>query len=372
MLAAAQCSVGCTSRSYNSADSNDAKPRIFGFGGFAGDGTSAPFGVLRENSSASREKLAMSLEKSYAGVLTSSSDDKRAMKIQVRSLIEGLRSPGGALTCEEAERITVYRGHGTGALPPTSLGGHWAPSDALFFEPPEFPALALQTGQAVAEGQSWEQEIERSWLRKKIDLHAKHAEFASAKAFDAVNRKNFGVDLDMTSFEAIAGRHSFGGWGSPLLSTTLTPLVAVGFSAPFLRIRVCPGRALPTPLNKFSSEKEMLVFGMLLPEEIEFVHFPESSALTRAIAGNARTGTAPIQAVDAASALMLDRLQKFLKAEEGRKPTALETCLAASFETETSAKALAQLVSALEENPRAPSDAFLKAARDTCGPAAKP
>ncbi len=220
----------------------------------------------------------------------------------------------------------------------------------------------------MARGESSEEDIASSWTGRKISLRSKHDAFASSSAYDAVNKKDFGVSIDAASFTEVAGRHSHGSWGSPLISTSLDAQAAVAFRAPFLRIRVCPGRALPTTLTKFSSEKELLVFGLLLPEEIEFVHFPEASPLTRALMGNASKGNASTQAVDAATKVGAEWMQEFMKREAGRALTPVETCLTKAFEADKSDVATERLLASLKASPRAPGAEFRKASSDICGP----
>lgn len=369
-LAAGLLAAGssCASRTFHGEGTapapggSDARPKIFGslFGGVA------PFGLLADNDTASREKLAVDLEKNYADILGSTQASHAAMAALVRSLVASLRSQG-ALPCDANETLTLYRGHGIGALPAARGGKPWAPSDALYDEPPSLPALEMAGSKPVARGRSYEEDIDASWKGRKISLRAKHDAFAASDAWDAVNKAAFGVRIDPASFSDVAGRHSHGAWGSPLLSTTLDPNAAVAFRAPFLRIRVCPGRALPTTLTKFSNEKELLLFGLLLPEEIEVVHFPEASGLTRALMGNASSGKASSQAVDAATQAGAEWMKGFLDAESKRTATPFEACLAKAFEADTSDVATSRLLESLKASPRAPSAGFLKASTDVCG-----
>lgn len=358
----------CASRTFHSRPKETpnptSQPRLFGslFGGVA------PFGLLAQNDASSREKLAADLEKTYADVLANAKSadvSEAAMATLVQSAVASLRSPG-TLPCDASETLTLFRGHGIGALPATSDGKRWAPSDALYDTPPPLPALELVGSKAVAKGRSFEDDITASWLNKKISLRAQHDAFASAKAWNSANKKEFGESVDAKGFTAVSTRHSSGAWGSPLLSTSLEPSAAMVFRAPYLKIRVCPGRALPTMLTAYSSEKELLVFGFLLPEEIEFVHYPEASLLTRALMAHATGTQASIEAFDAASRESDEQMQAFAKAESGRTSTALEACLSKAFENSASNVAVGHLLKALEASPKAPTKGFVENMGSVC------
>ena len=180
-----------------------------------------------------------------------------------------VRGTKGEAICNDSQKIKLFRGFGIGLVFGTQE--FLIPSDGIATQFRSYggaieklPTTLTEATQDIAQ---WEEATLLKDGEQNLDLHKILQTFASAQAVSSKNSQSFGNAIEIKDLESLMKRHADGTFSSPFISTSTAPEVAAVFGPAFAEISICPERVIINT-EGVESEKEILIFGSIFPEEI--------------------------------------------------------------------------------------------------------
>ena len=197
--------------------------------------------LLSSNEAAGREQIARAIEIEFAPLFGRNDlgQGQKNMRVMLESTIQALRL-GSNNVCNEDEKITVFHGRKDSKF--VTTGGK------------EF----LVSGYVAAAAN-------KGSFQSALDFFASYMNWAGTFISP---KYQLGINIDPNNYDELASRHTLSGANSPFLSTSISAKSAGQWGDKVFQLRMCPGRVLSTSNQKFLNEKEFLIFGFVLPEEV--------------------------------------------------------------------------------------------------------